>query len=163
MGNRVLAGGIFQAEEEIFGEKRLTEAAEGEARHAPFVAGGRHPFEEVGALLRLSYMEPLAREKIAGIELVDEVDRDISGGRQMQGDALAASRRVVDVATGERARGGEGAGIRRRNCSHALTVELDFELAAAEGVGAAGDLVEKLAGSEVTIGGGDGALQVVVG
>ena len=38
-GDGVLAGGEFQAEEEIFGKERLAESAQGKARHAPFVLG----------------------------------------------------------------------------------------------------------------------------
>ena len=159
------AGGIFQAEEEIFGEQRLSEAAEGESRHAPFIAGGRHPFEKQRALLRLGEMEPLAGEEIGRIEFVDQIDGQAACRREVQSHALAAGGCVVDVAARD-ARSGGGVSARvfvAEAVAHPFIVEFDFELAAAKRVGAAGDLIDQLARADVAIGNRDGALQIVVG
>ena len=83
----------------------------------------------------------------------------------MEGQALAAGGGVLDIAAGDaRSGGGEGTRILVAEAvAHALVIEFDLELAAAEGVGAAGDLIEKLAGADVAVRDGDGALQEVVG
>ena len=159
------AGGIFQAEEQVFGEQRLSEAAERKSRHAPFVAGRRHPFEKQRALLGLGDAQPLAGEEIAGIELVDQVDAGAARRREVQRDALAAGRRVRDIAAGDvRFGGGEDARILTAEAvAHAFVIQLDFELFAAQRVRTAADLIQKLPRADVAIGEGDGALQVVVG
>ena len=87
-GDGVEAGGVFEAEEKIFGEERLAESAEGETRHAPFVLGHRQPVEELGALLRLGDVNPLAGEEIGRVEFVDEIDGSAAGRREMQGTRL---------------------------------------------------------------------------
>ena len=47
--------------------------------------------------------------------------------------------------------------------SHAFVIKFDLELVATQRVGAAGDLIHKLAGADIAVVDGDGALQVVVG